>query len=121
MGRARSREGLRRWRRRRSSTGDTEEIKALTGRVLDASPVWMLKSPREVREEGAERKAESQVLDSSRVRGRDQVVNTGDSNQKGHCAFPTREFALIYLHSCQQAIINIWKTWRECSCLMACS
>lgn len=47
--------------------------------MLDGSSVWTLKSLREVREGGAERKVVSQVLDSSRVRGRDQEVNIGDS------------------------------------------
>lgn len=59
MGRVRFREGLWRWRRRRSLIGDTEEIKVLIGRVLDVLFVWMLKLFREVREEGVERKVES--------------------------------------------------------------
>lgn len=47
-------------------------------------------------EGGAERKALSQVLDSSRVRGRDQKVNIGDSNKEGHYAY---QHMNPYLHT----------------------
>ena len=62
----------------------------------DGSSVWTLKSPREVREGGAEGKAVSKVSDSSRARVRDQKVNVGDSNKEGCCAYPTVN---PYLHN----------------------
>lgn len=38
--------------------GDEEEIKALTGRVLDGSHVWMLKSTRVLKKGGAKKGSE---------------------------------------------------------------
>lgn len=59
--------------------GDEEEIKALTGRVLGRPSAWISRSPRKVREGGAKRKAVSQLLDSPKMKGRNQEVVIGDS------------------------------------------
>lgn len=77
---ARSRTGLLRgWRK--SSVGDEEEIKALAEGVLSGLSVWILKSPREVRERGTEEGREPGTR-LTHSKGQNQVVNIGDSNRE---------------------------------------
>lgn len=64
---------------RKSSVGDEEEIKALPERVLHGLSVWTLKSPREVRERGAEEGREPGTR-LTYSEGQGQVVNIGDRN-----------------------------------------
>lgn len=116
----RSRSGLLRGGWVKSSVGDEEEIKALAERVLHELSVWTLKSPREVRERRAEEGREPDTR-LTYNEGQDQVVNIADNNIEDCFAFSTCGSIFTYVHSVQQALINILKIWHECICLMVCT
>lgn len=71
--------------------------------MLHGLSVWTLKSPREVRERGAEEGREPGTR-LTYSEGQDQVVNIGDSNMEYCFALSTRGSIFTYVAQCPAGI-----------------